>query len=204
MTSVNELYPRVHKLKYDLQQQLREVEAHRMSPYDLQLGLDALNMQASQLESFADREINRKEEWKAKIKDIRESHGWMVEQLSRWRYHNDREAVEEAERNELFNRTKMPSSIIGALDDESQSLNRSANVMSNLIDTAGASFAELVAQRERMKGTQRKVLDMLTTLGVSSSTIRVIERRNVIDRVIVFGGMIVTLIFLFFLWRWVR
>ena len=27
MTSVNELFPRVQKLKYDLQQQLREVEA---------------------------------------------------------------------------------------------------------------------------------------------------------------------------------
>jgi hypothetical protein len=78
-----------------------QVEARRMSPHDLQLGLDALQIQVitfsyiyrssivtttvvipnvnkqffwkkvSQLEALAEREVNRKDEWKAKIKDIR-------------------------------------------------------------------------------------------------------------------------------------
>jgi hypothetical protein len=66
--------------------------------------------------------------------------------------------------------------------------------MSSIIDQAAESLAELANQREMLKvspaalcldaadrlpvlstqGTQRRVLDMLTTLGVSSSTIRTI------------------------------
>ena len=38
MTSVVELFPRTRKLSYDLQQQLREVEAKRMAPSDMELG----------------------------------------------------------------------------------------------------------------------------------------------------------------------
>jgi golgi SNAP receptor complex member 2 len=134
----------------------------------------------------------------------REQHAWLQERLNKWRYHNDREAIEQAERAELFHRSKMPSSIMGALDDESQSLDRSSNVMSSLLESAGNSLSELAMQRERMKGTQRRVLDMLTTLGVSSSTIRVIERRNVVDRAIVFGGMFVTLVCLYLLYRFIH
>lgn len=134
----------------------------------------------------------------------REQHAWLKERLNRFRNYHDREAVEAAERNELFNRSKMPSSIMGALDEEGQSLDRSGNVMSNLLESAGSSLNELALQRERMKGTQRKVLDMLTTLGVSSSTIRVIERRNVVDRAIVFGGMFVTLVCFYLLYRFIH
>ena len=52
MTSVNELFPRCQKLRYDLQQQLREVEANRMSYHDMQLGLDALAQQVSATEGI--------------------------------------------------------------------------------------------------------------------------------------------------------
>lgn len=204
MTSVNELYPRVQKLKYDLQQQLKEVEARRMSHSDLQIGLDALSHQAALLEQLVDKEVNRRDEWRAKISEVVETHRWLEERLRRWRQHHDKAAVEEAERRELFGKTQLPSSVVAALDEEGESLSRSTNVVSNLLENASASMAELASQRELLKGTQRRVLDMLTTLGVSSSTIRVIERRNVVDRAIVFGGMGVVTVCLFFLWRWVR
>lgn len=148
--------------------------------------------------------MNRRDEWRAKIKDVKDSHAWLLEQLRRWRSHYDRASVEESERRELLGRSQLPSSVVSALDEEGASYSRSANVVSSLIDTASASISELASQRELMKGTQRKVLDMLTTLGVSSSTIRIIERRNVVDRAIVFGGMAITTLCLFILWRWVK
>ena len=161
-------------------------------------------LQAVQLDSMVEREVNRRDEWKAKINEIMETHRWLVERLQRWRSHHDREAVEAAERQELFGRSQLPSNVINALDEEGQSLDRSNNVVSSLLESATASLGELATQREMLKGTQRRVLDMLTTLGVSSSTIRVIERRNVVDRAIVFGGMAVTTLCLYLLWRWVR
>jgi len=128
MTSVNELHPRVKKLMYDLQQQLREVFENFVSfqtHHGIQFcfGMCALTggstphvssrltigtwciansgnyisyiyrssivnkqtttvvipkvnkqfpwKKVSQLEALAEREVNRKDEWKAKIKDIR-------------------------------------------------------------------------------------------------------------------------------------
>ncbi len=97
--------------------------------------------QADQLEHLAEREVNRRDEWRAKIRETRETHSWLVERLRRWRAHNDKAAVEEAERRELFGRTQLPSSVLEALDEEGESLTRSSNVVSSLIDSASASMA---------------------------------------------------------------
>lgn len=124
--------------------------------------------------------------------------------LQRWRQHHDRERVEAAERAELLGDTKLPASVIAALDEEGQSYDRSSQKVGGLMDSAYGAMHELSAQREMLKGTQRRVLDMLTTLGVSRSTIRVIEQRNVVDRAMVWGGMGITTVALYLLWRWVR
>lgn len=42
-----------------------------------------------------------------------------------------------------------------------------------------------------------KLLDIANRLGLSSSLLRVIERRDTVDFWIVIGGMIVTLLFLY-------
>ena len=57
MTSVVELFPRSRKLSYDLQQQLREVEAKRMSPSDMDLGLEELKRQTQMLETLVEQEV---------------------------------------------------------------------------------------------------------------------------------------------------
>jgi Golgi SNAP receptor complex protein 2 len=140
----------------------------------------------------------------AAAQDIRDTHGWLAARLQRWRQHHDKERVEAAERAELLGDAKLPASVVAALDEEGQSYDRSSNKVGGLVDSAYGAIAELAAQRELLKGTQRRVLDMLTTLGVSRSTIRVIERRNVVDRAIVWGGMAVTTVALYLLLRWVR
>lgn len=112
--------------------------------------------------------------------------------------------MEAAERAELLGDTKLPASVVAALDEEGQSYDRSSRKVGGLMDSAYGAMHELSAQREMLKGTQRRVLDMLTTLGVSRSTIRVIEQRNVVDRAMVWGGMGITTVALYLLWRWVR
>mmetsp|Transcript_42371 Transcript_42371/g.57864 ORF Transcript_42371/g.57864 Transcript_42371/m.57864 type:complete len:206 (-) Transcript_42371:515-1132(-) len=205
MTSVVEIFPRVRKLMYDLQQQLREVEAKRLPPSDMQLGLEELTRQTVNLESLVEREVNRKDDWKAKIKEVRNQRDWLASQLHRWRSHHDRQALEEAEREELLGRVRssLPASVIGAYDEEGKSWARSSDIAAQLVDGAGSALMELANQREMLKGTQKRVLDMLTTLGVSSSTIRIIERRNAVDKIIVFGGMALTSLCLYAMYRFI-
>ena len=48
---------------------------------------------------------------------------------------------------------------------------------------------------------QRKMLDVMNTLGVSESLLRAAERRMKMDKWIVYGGMAVFTLVLFFTWR---
>ena len=59
-------------------------------------------------------------------------------------------------------------------------------------------------QRSALKGIERKVLDLANTLGVSNSVMRVIERRQLVDKAIVYGGMLLTLWLLWFVFVHLR
>lgn len=49
---------------------------------------------------------------------------------------------------------------------------------------------------------RRKALDVINSLGLSDSVLRVIERRQFRDQVIVYGGIaLVTIVVLYLLWR---
>ena len=55
-------------------------------------------------------------------------------------------------------------------------------------------------QRSVLKGAHRRVLDIASSLGVSSSLMRIIERRTTGDRIIVYGGSLVVLLVLGVAW----
>ncbi|TMX01722.1 hypothetical protein EJD97_023798, partial [Solanum chilense] len=58
--------------------------------------------------------------------------------------------------------------------------------------------------KRREQRAQRKALDVRNTVGISNSVIRLIEKRNRVDRWIKYAGMILTVIVLTFVWRWIR
>jgi hypothetical protein len=76
-------------------------------------------------------------------------------------------------------------------------------VASLLAPLIAASLNSLVEQKNRMKGVKRVILDMATTLGVTNSTMRIIERRDVVDKYIVFAGIFVTCLVIWILYRWI-
>ena len=51
-----------------------------------------------------------------------------------------------------------------------------------------------------MRWVTRKMFDIGNKVGLSNSTMRMIERRDVTDAYLVFGGMIVTLLVIYFLY----
>lgn len=51
---------------------------------------------------------------------------------------------------------------------------------------------------------QRKALDILNTVGLSNSVLKLIERRHRVDIWIKYVGMVVTLIIVIAFWRWTR
>jgi Golgi SNAP receptor complex protein 2 len=71
------------------------------------------------------------------------------------------------------------------------------------MQTGQETLMELMSQRERLKGVQRHVFDMLNYLGVSNSVLKTVERREVLDRIIVFGGMLIVSLLVLAVW-WFR
>ena len=65
-------------------------------------------------------------------------------------------------------------------------------------------LGDLGAQREMLKGTQRKLYDVASTLGVSGDTIRMVERRAKQDKWIFWAGVAVFFAFCWLILRYLR
>ena len=87
---------------------------------------------------------------------------------------------------------------------EAASLNRSTRMVYSYIESAQESMAELHSQGSRLKGVQRKVLDIMGYLGLSDTIMKNANRRDAVDRIIVYGGMLFTLLLIFVIWKYFR
>lgn len=65
------------------------------------------------------------------------------------------------------------------------------------LERGRAVLGDLGQQREMLKGTQKRLYSVGTTLGISGDTIRMVERRAKEDKWIFWGGVVV-----FFLFCW--
>ena len=83
---------------------------------------------------------------------------------------------------------------VDALTRERASLATSAQLVDDFTGLAGNIMEALRGQRGVLKGAQRKVLDVSGRLGLSNSLMRVISRRTMADKILVYGGAIVVLV----------
>lgn len=152
-------------------------------------------------ETPAQREI-----WKRKILELRED----AQSIRRQGEHYDRMGAgvrQRRERDELFLRRKNRANGGGGdadelqqLTEEADSLASSHGMMNDLLASGQASLSSLVGQRQRMRWVNRKMLDIGNKIGLSNSTMRMIERRDATDAYLVFGGMVVTMLVIYVLY----
>ncbi|QDZ25354.1 membrin [Chloropicon primus] len=82
-----------------------------------------------------------------------------------------------------------------------RSVAQSNQVIEDIFGQGSAILAGMASQRDRLKRAQRKMLDVLNTLGVSENLLRRAERRMKMDKWIVYGGMVAFTFVLYFTWR---
>ena len=76
--------------------------------------------------------------------------------------------------------------------------------MDDMIFTGNAVLDNLREQRMTLKGAHRKLMDVANTLGLSNTTMRLIENRVKEDKWILIGGIVITSVIVFFViiyWR---
>lgn len=127
-----------------------------------------------------------------------------LKQLQQKRYMLEKQ---ERDREELMSRTFAANDQDTAIqiDHAVQHHDRLAfsnREMDNMIMSGHGVLENLKSQRLTLKGAQRKILDLANTLGLSNTVMRLIERRTYQDKFILYGGMIVTLIIMFLIWKY--
>jgi Golgi SNAP receptor complex protein 2 len=90
-----------------------------------------------------------------------------------------------------------------SLLQERASLTRSSAMIDEFTSAAENVLTGLRSQRGVLKGAHRKALDVAANLGLSSTMMRVIERRTTADKILVYGGMAAVMLLLAVVW-WVR
>ena len=84
------------------------------------------------------------------------------------------------------------------------SVMRSSRSLEETFAVGAAVLASMSDQRDRIKHAQRKALDVLHSVGLSDSLLRLIERKQTMDKLIVYGGMGLLLFLVLLLWYWMR
>lgn len=63
-----------------------------------------------------------------------------------------------------------------------------------MLKSGSGILENLRDQRNTIKGAQRRMMDIANTLGLSNTTMRLIERRAREDKYILLAGMVLTLL----------
>ena len=216
---LSELMPEAKRKLYDLEQQLVDADrATSSSSYgnypavhisDIYLGIKEMTLQIEELERLASNEPkNYRDDSKRRVAHLRNS-------LIHIKSSADSIAKRKSSSsNEMMRRELMGNSYsngfdveggeegnVNAMLSENASILRSSSMVSGYLQAGSETLQELLSQRERLKGVQRKVLDMLNYLGLSNSIMRTVEQRGRIDAIIVYTGMgLVTLLIIVLWW----
>jgi Golgi SNAP receptor complex protein 2 len=114
-------------------------------------------------------------------------------EMSQW----DRRIRDANNRNELFrgaDASAETKSVANDLNNERDMLLQSLASGNQTAEWLGTLSSHIGAQGDRLKGVQRSLISMASTLGLSDSVIKMIGRREFMDRLLLFALMLLTLI----------
>ncbi|KAJ3294947.1 protein transport protein bos1 [Borealophlyctis nickersoniae] len=206
--SATVLYNNTVKQIHTLQGEVERLEAGEDTSPAIQgqiaAGLSSLKRAADDMEDFARREVTavKREKALARAAKFREDFNNIKAAFDRWKANERARAWSEinywargGERQQDIPLYDDRSSILtDYATRESEALSATGARIDDFINMGRAALQDLYEQRSILKGTQRRVLDVANTLGLSTTVIRYIEQRTASDAYILFGGIVVTVL----------
>jgi Golgi SNAP receptor complex protein 2 len=207
--SISQLFPKCRKLAYDSRQQLSQVQNGIMYPSELFLSLDELSRQLDIMSQLVQKETPaQRDVWKRKIQELKEEAEGIRRQGEQYDRLVNTNVRHQREREELLTRRRQRKEFasgteerdLANLADEATSWQQSHYMVNDLIANGEASYNALKDQRRQMTGVRKYLGQIDDRLGISNSTMRIIERRDVTDAYFVLGGCVLTCITIYFVW----
>lgn len=197
LPALSELLPEEKRRLHELELQFNEVEKGSTYSHinDVLLGLNEMCMRFDQLDKLVLSEPkDRREDCKRRITHLRNSHQHIKVSLDSWIRRNSSYNFD-AQKKDLFGGADLEGGTMrDAVIAESKSLDNSTRMMNDYIASGKETLGNLLSQRERLKSVQRKVFDILNYLGLSNTIIKNVERRDFVDKWLVFVGMLLILV----------
>ncbi|KAG6469719.1 membrin-11-like [Zingiber officinale] len=146
--------------------------------------------------------------WRRKVEQVAEKVDSLKESLDKHLFRQQKRMLEVKERADLLARANGDSAhVLRIFDEEAQAMESARNssiMLEEAYATGVAVLSKYSEQRDRLKRAQKKALDILNTVGLSNTVLKLIERRHRVDKRIAYTGMVLTIVVvLAFMW-WIH
>ena len=199
---ISEMLPEDKRRLNELELQLVELERGnpRVDPMDIKIGLDEMGNRLSELDRLVNNEPkSRRDEFRRRVQHLKTTHGHIRTSYDIFTRRTGNQSLRAA----LFNGAVNPDENVNIDLEmaESGSLDRSNVMVKDYIAQGQETLSELIAQRDRMKGVKRKLLDIVNYLGLSNAIMKAVQDREKVDAIITYGAIVgITLLVVLILW----
>ncbi|KAJ1523351.1 hypothetical protein ONE63_001220 [Megalurothrips usitatus] len=144
--------------------------------------------------------VSRRQSVKTKIDQLKYDNHHLQAALRMYQHRQNQARREEAEREELLSRrfthNSADAETVIFIDHSIQhqsALNNANRGMDDMLRSGAGILESLRDQRDTIKNAKRRLIDIANTLGLSNTTMRLIEKRAREDKFVLLGGIFVTL-----------
>jgi len=179
--------------------------------YDVSMGMDEMAKRLAELDRLVTNEPKaRREDFRRRVDHLRNSYSHIKQQLDSYARKAGINLAHRGQRADLFagaagqdmlDKSREFAELQQLEAAEGGTLNRSNRMIGEYLQTGIETLAELQDQRSRLKGVQKKVLDIMTYLGISNSIMKTVTDRDYWDAKIAYGGMALVMLLVLYLWR---
>eukprot|EP01117_Protostelium_nocturnum_P020059 TRINITY_DN8866_c0_g1_i1.p1 TRINITY_DN8866_c0_g1~~TRINITY_DN8866_c0_g1_i1.p1 ORF type:complete len:217 (-),score=74.99 TRINITY_DN8866_c0_g1_i1:191-841(-) len=204
-------YKEANRLLLESRDQLEQIETGMETTIQVESKISTNLNSLSRLSELLETQIDsqppaKKELWRIRVKQLSDECRSLRSSLSNYLQERYKKTKQEEERNQLFERRTAKAgggSNLATIQKEGDSLETSIHMVSDLQQSGMAILEGINSQNDLIRNIQKKVYDVGISIGLSKSVMRVIERKIFVDRLIIYGGMVLTLIFIFVLWYYI-
>ncbi|KAM7358968.1 golgi SNAP receptor complex member 2 [Cochliomyia hominivorax] len=200
------LYHQTNRILQEIEQSFQKFvqTAGQQDNYDVE---NEIQMKITQANSNCDRldvllykvPASQRQSAKMRVDQIKYDLRHLQSSLQLFREKRQRKQQELSEREQLLSHRFAPNSAETCLDidyalQHNTQLGNAHRGVDDMIATGSNILSSLVNQRTTLKGAQKRLMTIGSTLGLSNHTMKLIERRFVEDKYIMLAGMFVTLL----------
>jgi len=208
--AVQRLWPLATRKKNEIESLLESFELGKDKSIAVQQRLSALTNEFSRLSIQIDNDFARvkgeldktqRDVWTRRIHKLSHDAMSFRSSLDKQLGHTYRKQIEEEQRKKLFGDCYQRETI-HSYARERESLNEAHSLLDDITSQGRQIVNNVINQNRVLKTARRKVLDVASSIGLSSSLLSIASRRHATDRWLVYVCMISTLVIFGVLWRY--